>query len=67
MLSYIEHLLTNKEELENLHIVKNREKLNIFPRTIIYAMRERLKELFINLIQSIDEQARREILLKYKQ
>lgn len=51
-MTYIEYLLSNKEQMENLHIVKNREKLNLFPRTIIYSMRERLKELFINLIQN---------------
>ena len=30
-------------------------------------MRERLKELFINLIQTADEPARKDILFKYKQ
>ena len=67
MLTYIEHLLSNKNELENLHIVANREKLNLFPRTLIYSMRERLKELFVSLIQTTDETLRKEILTKYKE
>lgn len=39
----------------------------MFPRTLILVMRERLKDLFLSLIMTADEAARKEILRKYKE
>lgn len=55
MLSYIEELLMNAKDLENLNQIKNRRKLNLFPRTLILTMRERLRSLFTRLINAKDD------------
>ena len=67
MVTYIEHLISNGHELQDLHLVKNRDKLGLFPRNLIYSMRERLKDLFINLIQTSDETLKKETLRKFKE
>ena len=66
MISYIEELLSNKKNLENLGAIKNRRKLNLFPRTLIYTMRERLRRLFTKLINANDSQEKNNILAEYK-
>lgn len=69
-LCYIEHFLTHHEILDrNMELVDNRHQLKIFPRSIIFTMRELLRQLFKNLLtredkgQAIEEflQLRREI------
>jgi hypothetical protein len=67
MVTYIEYLISNGHELQDLHLVKNRDKLGLFPRNLIYSMRERLKDLFINLIQTSDETLKKETLKKFKE
>ena len=52
MLVYLELLLSRPSELENLHKVENRKKLNLFPRKLIDLMRNRLIKLFIDLINA---------------
>jgi hypothetical protein len=52
MLSYIEELLGNPEELIGFNIIANRKKLKLFPRTLIFTMRERLRKLFARLINA---------------
>lgn len=66
MLSYIEELLMNAAELENLTTPKNRSKLNLFPRSLIITMRERLRNLFTRLINSNDDEEKNLILAEYK-
>jgi hypothetical protein len=56
MLSYIEELLMNAKDLENLSQIKNRRKLNLFPRALILTMRERLRSLFTRLINAKDDE-----------
>jgi hypothetical protein len=67
MVTYIEYLISNGHELQDLHLVKSRDKLGLFPRNLIYSMRERLKDLFINLIQTSDETLKKETLKKFKE
>lgn len=45
----------NPKEREGLSIIKNRRKLQLFPRTLILTMRERLRSLFSRLINSKDD------------
>ena len=52
MLTYIEELLMNSKFLDSLSTIKSRRKLNLFPRTLIYTMRERVKNLFTKLINA---------------
>ena len=55
MLSYIEEILMNAKDLDNLILIKNRRRLNLFPRTLILTMRERLRSLFTRLINAKDD------------
>lgn len=66
MLAYIEELLLKKEELLQLEAVPRRRKLHLFPRTLIFTMRERLRKLFIGLINSKDEQEKHDLLAHYR-
>jgi hypothetical protein len=66
MISYIEELISRKKELENLALIKNRRKLNLFPRTLIYTMRSRLRRLFVSLINAETAEDKNDILAEYK-
>ena len=46
--------------------IKNRRKLNLFPRTLIYTMRDRLRKLFTKLINANDLEEKNNILAEYK-
>jgi Ulp1 family protease len=65
MLAYIEELLSHPEQLENLHLVKNRRKLKLFPRTLTYTFRDRLRKLYTQLLIATDESVKNEILASY--
>lgn len=53
-LCYIEYFLVNHEILDlNMEKIENRYQLKIFPRSIIFTMRECLRRLFMGLL--IDE------------
>jgi hypothetical protein len=66
MISYIEELLSSRHHLDGLHLVKNRRKLALFPRALIYSMRDRLRKLFVRLINAADQEEKNEILVEYK-
>ena len=62
-MAYIEELLLNSKELKNMSLIPNRKKLRLFPRTLIYKMRERLKKLFYRLINAKDDAEKNDILV----
>ena len=66
MLSYIEELLSRPQELENLHIIANRNKLQLFPRILTYSKRQRLRRLFTGLANAQSEEEKNDYLAKYK-
>lgn len=66
MLCYIEELLSDRPQLENLSLVANRRKLSLFPRSLIYTMRERLRRLFVQLMNAMSEEEKGLILAAYK-
>ena len=66
MLAYIEELLNNTSRLENLSVIDNRRKLNLFPRTLIFSFRERLRKLFESLLNTESEEDKNLILASYK-
>ena len=65
MLAYIEELLSQPKQLENLSNINNRRKLTLFPRTLTFTFRDRLRNLFIQLIEA-GSQNKNNILVAYK-
>lgn len=62
-LCYIEHLLRNHEIMDqNMELIRNREQLRLFPRSLIFTMRESLRMLFKNLLAYEDKE---EVLREY--
>lgn len=54
-LVYLQRLLKNSEILDrDFEVIANRDQLNLFPRSIIFCMRELLRQLFKNLVTRAD-------------
>ena len=66
MLCYVEELLMHTKHLENPQVIDSRRKLKLFPRTLAYSMRERLRKLFSKLINARDEGEKSEALVEYQ-
>ena len=63
-LAYIEHFLTDHDLLDrDMDKIENRHMLKIFPRSIIFTMRECLRRLFVGLLV---EQDKEKVIKDYK-
>lgn len=51
LLTFVESLLlsSQKELTQNFGIVKNRYKLRLFPRSLIFTMRHRITDLYLKM------------------
>lgn len=47
---------------QNMELIRNREQLRLFPRSLIFTMRESLRVLFKNLLANEDKE---EVLREY--
>lgn len=47
---------------QNMELIRNREQLHLFPRSLIFTMRESLRVLFKNLLANEDKE---EVLREY--
>ena len=64
-LSFIEYLLLNHQLLEaNMEKVENRDLLQLFPRSIVFTMRECLRRLFSGLLLEADKD---KVIMEYRQ
>ena len=61
MLIYIECLVLNQHKLHNLAHLHNRRKLDLFPRALVYSMRDRLRRLITSLLNAHAEDAAPEL------